>query len=163
MHVSIYVLLLLFSVVCQLLIAPLFSIKEVSPDFLLIIIIFISIQKGRAWGVWSGFLAGLVLDLLGTGIVGLSSLTKSLSAYVSGSLVGERVERRFAVNIGLLCTVLIIHDLIYFLILNIGISMGFLGIMFKHVVPTSIYTISFVIILYLIRPAVFRRASSIKT
>jgi len=82
----------------------------------------VSIQRGKFWGVVGGFSAGLVFDAFGTAFVGLSSLANSISAFVAGFLLGEQLEQRFGVIVGLILVSLLIHDFLYYTILSIGTS-----------------------------------------
>ncbi len=154
MYIFLYLFLLIISILLQLTIAPLFSIKTISPDFILILVIFIAFQKGRIWGVVVGCIAGLLFDIFGTGFIGLSSLTKSIAAYAAGFMVREQLERQFGRIIGLLLIVILIHDLIYFSVISLGTNIGFWNNIFKHVFPTTIYTFIFMIIIHLLKPKV---------
>jgi len=131
---------------------PLFSVNGVTPDLILILVIVISLQKGRTWGVVAGFSAGLLYDLFGTGFVGVSSFANSISAYVAGFFGGEQLERRFITVTGFLLFSLFVHDLLYYLILSVGTSVGFFNMLFKQIVPQTIYTFIFLIILHLVSP-----------
>jgi rod shape-determining protein MreD len=125
MPIVIPVLLLFLTIVFQVRIAPLFSVKNATPDFLLIAVLAITFQKGRVWGMAAAFLSGIVFDIMGTGIIGLSSLANSISAYAAGFLGSERIERRLGAVSGLLIGVVLVHDALYFLILYIGTGTSF--------------------------------------
>ena len=147
-----YIAFFILSIILQITIIPLFSIKGISPDLILILVISVSIQRGKFWGVVGGFSAGLVFDAFGTAFVGLSSLANSISAFVAGFLLGEQLEQRFGVIVGLILVSLLIHDFLYYTILSIGISIGFWVTLFKHVVPQSFYTLIFMVIIHMVLP-----------
>lgn len=147
------VILLVVAVVLQLRLLPLFSIKGIIPDLILILVVMITFQRGRMWGIIGGFLAGFVFDLWGTGILGLSSLTYPLSAFVAG-LWREQPDRRLSTIIGPLFLTLLVHDLIYYLILRVGTFVGFWKTLIAVAIPTSIYTLVFLSIVYLAVPSV---------
>jgi len=151
----IFILYIAFFILCiilQITIIPLFSIKGISPDLIIILVISVSIQRGKFWGVVAGFSTGLVFDAFGTALVGLSSLANSISAFVAGFLLGEQVEQRFGVIVGLILVSLLIHDFLYYTILSIGTSIGFWVTLFKHVVPQSFYTLIFMVIIHMVLP-----------
>ena len=151
----IFILYIAFFILCiilQITIIPLFSIKGISPDLIIILVISVSIQRGKFWGVVAGFSTGLVFDAFGTALVGLSSLANSISAFVAGFLLGEQVEQRLGVIVGLILVSLLIHDFLYYTILSIGISIGFWVTLFKHVVPQSLYTLIFMVIIHMVLP-----------
>ena len=147
-----YIAFFILSIILQITIIPLFSIKGISPDLILILVISVSIQRGKFWGVVGGFSAGLVFDAFGTAFVGLSSLANSISAFVAGFLLGEQLEQRFGVIVGLILVSLLIHDFLYYTILSMGISIGFWVTLFKHVVPQSFYTLIFMVIIHMVLP-----------
>ena len=151
----IFILYIAFFILCiilQITIIPLFSIKGISPDLIIILVISVSIQRGKFWGVVAGFSVGLVFDAFGTAFIGLSSFVNSISAFVAGFLLGEQLEQRFGVILGLILVSLLIHDFLYYTILSIGISIGFWATLFKHVVPQSFYTLIFMVIIHMIMP-----------
>ena len=147
-----YIAFFILSIILQITIIPLFSIKGISPDLIIILVISVSIQRGKFWGVVAGFSTGLVFDAFGTALVGLSSLANSISAFVAGFLLGEQLEQRFGVIVGLILVSLLIHDFLYYTILSIGTSIGFWVTLFKHVVPQSFYTLIFMVIIHMVLP-----------
>ncbi len=100
----------------------------------------------------AGFSAGLIFDAFGTAFVGLSSFVNSISAFVAGFLLGEQLEQRFGVIVGLILVSLLIHDFLYYVILSIATSIGFWATLFKHVVPQSFYTLIFMVIIHMVLP-----------
>ncbi|MCH8871783.1 rod shape-determining protein MreD [candidate division KSB1 bacterium] len=147
-----YIAFFFLCIILQITIIPLFSINCISPDLILILVISVSIQKGKFWGVIAGFSAGLIFDAFGTAFVGLSSFVNSISAFVAGFLLGEQLEQRFGVIVGLILVSLLIHDFLYYVILSIGTSIGFWVTLFKHVVPQSFYTLIFMVIIHMVLP-----------
>jgi len=144
----------LLSVFLQVYVAPLFSIREVAPDFILITVIAISLQKGKIWGVIAGFVVGVLFDSLSTGMIGLSSLAKTIAAFTAGVFVGERLERSFGAIAGFLFIVLLIHDAMYFIIASIGTAVSFWSALFKYALPTTLYTLTFMVMAHLLWPRV---------
>ena len=112
-------------IVLQITIIPLFSVKGIAPDLILILLISVAIQKGKFWGVVAGFWAGLIFDAFGTAFIGLSSFVNSIAAFVAGFLLGEQLEQRFGVIVGLILVSVLIHDFLYYTILSIGTGLGF--------------------------------------
>ncbi len=147
-----YIAFFILSIILQITIIPLFSIKGISPDLILILVISVSIQRGKFWGVVAGFSTGLVFDAFGTALVGLSSLANSISAFVAGFLLGEQVEQRLGVIVGLILVSLLIHDFLYYTILSIGTSIGFWLNLFKNAIPQSFYTLIFMVIIHMVLP-----------
>ncbi len=154
MFSPLHLVLFAVSVLLQVTVAPLFSIREVAPDFILITVIAISLQKGKIWGIIAGFVGGLLLDSFGAGMIGLSSLTKTIAAFTAGVFVGERLERSFGTIAGFLVIVLLIHDAMYFIIAAIGTAISFWSALFKYALPTTLYTLTFMVMAHLLWPRV---------
>ena len=71
----------------QILFVESLTINAIRPDFLVLFIIYITISNGRLIGLPMGFTIGLISDLSGVGsYFGLSSLSLSITAYLSGFL-----------------------------------------------------------------------------
>lgn len=152
MRLPFYIPLFLAGLLLQFTVIPLFSVNGVTPDLIVILVIVVSLQRGRTWGVVAGFAAGLLYDMFGTGFVGASSFANSISAYVAGFFGGEQLERRFITVTGVLLFSLFVHDLLYFLILSVGAPGGFVNMLFRQIIPQTIYTFVFLIILHLLSP-----------
>lgn len=140
------------AIVLQLTVIPLFSIQGVTPDVILIAVVSVSLMRGKVVGIISGFVAGLCFDFFGTGLVGISSLTNSLAAFVAGFWVGEQFERRLSLILGPLFASIFVHDFLYFTILRIGAPVGFWRTVVRHVFPTTVYTLVFMLMIYLVLP-----------
>ncbi|MBL7010058.1 MAG: rod shape-determining protein MreD [Candidatus Marinimicrobia bacterium] len=66
------------------------SLKMIRPDFMVVYIFYISLVFGKTPGVIVGFSLGLLSDLSGVGsLFGLSPLTLSITAYLTGILHGK--------------------------------------------------------------------------
>tara|TARA_B100000579_G_scaffold102520_1_gene81599 strand:- start:117 stop:620 length:504 start_codon:yes stop_codon:yes gene_type:complete len=137
----------------QLTISNLLIIDTVRPDFICILILYWSIQKGRFIGTLTGLLLGIVFDLSGTAnFFGISPLIYSLTGYLAGNLYGiysklNPFYYNFAWILILSFQFLIFCMINYqeILIIDIGLFCGkWLG--------TTLYTIIFVGILQFIYP-----------
>ena len=74
----------------QLLLAPLLSVGEIRPDFVLIILVYLSARYGRMTGILAGFSMGLLQDATGAvSVLGINALSKSVVGYVAGTLNGN--------------------------------------------------------------------------
>jgi len=76
--------------VLQFYLTEFMTINSVRPDFLLVFIVYVSIQHGSFAGVIAGFSLGLFEDLAGVGsMFGLAPLTKSITGFLIGKLQGR--------------------------------------------------------------------------
>lgn len=138
---------LVVAVVAQLTLIPFFSIADATPDIVLISIILISLRRGRTSGIAFAFFAGLAYDSVSSGLLGLSSLSCALAAFVAGA-AAARPGNRPGVAIGLSLLALFVHDVVYFEFLRFGTSLGFWTTLATVVAPATAYNLTF---WYLIR------------
>jgi rod shape-determining protein MreD len=74
-------------------VVPLLSVAGVAPDVPLVLAVMVGLRRGPEGGCLTGFVAGLLQDLTGTGLVGVQALTKALIGFAAGF-----AGRRFAVG-----------------------------------------------------------------
>ncbi len=83
-------LVLVVVFLAQLYLAPLLRIGDIRPDFILILLVFVSSRYGRIAGILLGFAAGLSQDVTGTlSLLGANALPKSIVGYTVGTLNGN--------------------------------------------------------------------------
>jgi len=82
-------LLISVFVVLQSTILSKIGINGVTPDFALIILVFISNSSGPIKGQGIGFLTGLIQDLISTSPLGFNSLVRTLIGFIFGKLRGK--------------------------------------------------------------------------
>ncbi len=132
------------------------SIGPAVPDLLLLWIVYLAITIGQIRATLFGFSIGLVLDAIGGGVLGLSSLTKTLAGFLAGYFYDEnKTEQtlstwKFVIIAGM---VSLLHNAIYFLILLQGNDISWWRSLSLHGVPSTLYTI----ILAIVPMTVFRR------
>jgi len=152
MNIFAYVIIIIICFLIQFTIVPLLSIRDITPDLILIMVISFAFRMGQFWGVLVGCIAGLFWDIFGTEIIGLSSLSKTIAGFVAGFLGRERIERRLSVLTGLLFITTFIHDIVYYSILTIGTSASLWKILVRFVIPKTLYTVIIAIMIHLIWP-----------
>ena len=71
----------------QLFLVDFLSLKLIRPDFLVIFVLYLSIYKGRIYGILSGFFLGYFSSLFGIGsYFGLEPLSLTIVGYFGGYL-----------------------------------------------------------------------------
>tara|TARA_B100000902_G_scaffold39177_1_gene46608 strand:- start:19 stop:510 length:492 start_codon:yes stop_codon:yes gene_type:complete len=71
----------------QLFLVDFLSLKLIRPDFLVIFVLYLSIYKGRIYGILSGFFLGYFSNLFGIGsYFGLEPLSLTIVGYFGGYL-----------------------------------------------------------------------------
>jgi rod shape-determining protein MreD len=70
-------------------VVPALSVGGVTPDLPLILTVLLALRHGPETGCLVGFVAGLLQDTAGGGLVGVQALTKALAGFGMGLLVGR--------------------------------------------------------------------------
>ena len=145
--------------VLQLLLVDFLSLNQIRPDFLVIFIIYLSMIKGKIYGMTIGFSIGILSNLFGVGsYFGLEPFSLTIVGYLSGYL--KNIYEKVLPYIFHMLWILIIlfHFLIicYFRYQNIYIS-DLIEFLFIWLATTS-YTMLFIFSIQFIFP--FREASN---
>ena len=139
--------------VLEILFLDLFSINNIRPDFLVILILYWSIKFGRTFGIISGFVIGIVVDFSGTAsFFGLSALIFSITGYLSGNLKGlyNKVNPLFYTFLWIL--IIFIQAFIFSLIHNQNLLISDISLFFKRSFGIGSYTLMFTILIQLMYP-----------
>ena len=139
-----YSILSLVLLLLHFLIVPYIQLARVTPDLLLIFVIFLSVREGQVAGTVAGFALGLLLDLVGgeTSVLGLSALAKSVSGFVAGYFYSEGRSVPILGSYRFLLIVgggSLLHNLIYFTVYLQGTAVGFADAVFLHAIPGALY------------------------
>jgi len=70
-------------------VVPALSVGGVTPDLPLILTLLLALRRGPEAGCLVGFVAGLLQDTAGGGLLGVQALTKALAGFGMGLLVGR--------------------------------------------------------------------------
>lgn len=87
---NLYIYLLFIPILLlQLTIIPYISFVDISPDFSLILLIYIALTRGQIKGTIVGFFLGLAIDLITGGMVGASAFSKTIAGFIAGYFFNE--------------------------------------------------------------------------
>jgi len=127
----------------QVTVLDLISISRynISPDLVLLLVIYLGISRGHISGMIYGFLAGLTLDILSGSFTGLSALSYTISGFIAGYFhraPGESSIKFSFVGIIFMCAA--ICYFIYFAIYFQGSGLPISEIIVTYVLTTAAYT-----------------------
>ena len=83
------VLLFIPLAIIQLVVIPLISIYNVTPNLILILIVYYTLKDGQIFGTILGFILGLLLDLFSGGLIGAFMFSFTISAFLAGYFYSE--------------------------------------------------------------------------
>ncbi|HNZ25871.1 MAG TPA: rod shape-determining protein MreD [Spirochaetota bacterium] len=137
------------------------SIKDVLPDFLLILTIFNGIFISPTFGIIFGFSAGILYDVQTLSIIGINSIIYSTVGYLTFIPI-KRVEIDNSIISSIIVFIFIIVKLIIFLILSaIFRDNSEIALYFKNVfVIETIYTLVISIPIFYIYKKLFRKTKN---
>ena len=137
----------------QLTIANILIIDTIRPDFIGISIMYWSVTYGRFTGTISGMIFGLIFDLSGSALYfGLSPLIYSTTGYLSGNLKGLYSKINPLLFNLIWVTILLIQFFIFCIVNYQEVLIVNLNLFFGKWIGTSMYTISFMLIMQFIYP-----------
>ena len=83
------VLLFIPLAIIQLVFVPLISIYNITPNLVLILIVYYTLKDGQVFGTILGFILGLLLDLFSGGLIGAFMFSFTISAFLAGYFYSE--------------------------------------------------------------------------
>jgi len=139
----------------------LISIKDVTPDLILIFVIIISLRENKSKATVIGFIAGLIQDVFATGFFGLSTLTKTIVGFWGAFFQQPKKRYNLSAYASVVSILVIVHEIIFGFIYNLGIHLGFFRLMFQFMLPRALYTLLSALIIYLIFKSMLWKTESI--
>jgi rod shape-determining protein MreD len=117
---------------------------NITPDLVLLLVIYLGISRGHIAGMISGFLAGLLLDILSGSFTGLAALSYTVSGFVAGYFHREPGDSSIKFSfVGIIFMCAVICYFIYFSIYFQGAGLSIPEIILKYVLTTAAYTTVF--------------------
>ncbi len=138
-----YIIIGLLTSIIQVNYLDVIAIEGITPDLLLILVIYIAIREGRLVGIFAGFAAGLIFDFLSMDLIGTNALAKTTVGFVAGFYYVENKWKRYIASFRFLAIVFLsslIHNFIYFFFYLQVSEMSFFNFGLKYGLAISAYT-----------------------
>ena len=139
--------------VIQITIVPLISISNVSPDLIIILLVYYAIRNGQIYGTILGFIYGFLFDLLTGSLVGSAMLSKTLTGFIAGYFSNENKQDFYFKSytfplVVLLCGV--IDSIVYSFFSSVEFNTNILLLFFEQGIMPGLYTafLSFIVIIF---------------
>lgn len=119
------------------------SLKGISPDLLLIFIVYLAVREGQMYVLPWGFALGLVLDFSTGTVIGLSALSKSVAAFTAGYFYSENKVSMTLSTYRFLLVVFVtafVHNAVYFAVFTMGSDIGLFGAVFGLGLASALFT-----------------------
>jgi rod shape-determining protein MreD len=116
------------------------TVGGVTPDLPLILTVLLALRCGPETGCLLGFVAGILQDTAGGGLLGVQALTKALAGFGMGMLVGRLWVASPLVQVPSLVLLTVVEGLLRYLILQLFHYPASLGdLMLRVILPQALY------------------------
>jgi rod shape-determining protein MreD len=122
---------------------PFIALGGYLPDLFIIYLVYIALRRGQIEATVSGFIIGLLQDILTTQFFGLVALSKTIAGFVAGYFFNENTAEqtlgsyRYVLLVAL-CSV--VHNLLYFIFFFQGSNDFVLFSTIEYTMGTTLYT-----------------------
>ncbi|MEJ6950453.1 rod shape-determining protein MreD [Halanaerobiaceae bacterium ANBcell28] len=141
----------MFALFLQIKIPPNFIFEGIKPDFLLIIVVVISLNYGVNKGAFYGLLAGLFQDLFMTGFFGVFTIIKVFIASLTGFVEGVVFKDFIIISPIIIFLATILNEsLIILLSENILFNINYFNVLKSIILPASLVNAIIGLIIYYI-------------
>ena len=126
--------------------------NAITPNFILILLVFYSVMNGQLYGTILGFVYGILFDLITGGLLGSAMLSNTIAGFLAGYFSNENKRHMYfkPFNFGsivLLCA--ITASIIYSIFSTIDFSTNIITSIFEEGLLPGLYTsIVAIIIMY---------------
>ena len=139
----------------------LISIKNVTPDLILIFVIIVSLREKRSKATLIGFFSGIIQDAFVTHFFGLSALSKSTVGFWGAFFRRPKKKYNLSSFSVAVVTLVFIHEMIFGFVYNLGTHFGFFRLLLYFIIPRMLYTFIFALISYLIFKPMFWKSEEL--
>ena len=132
--------------ILQLVVIPLISIYNITPNLILILIVYYALREGQIFGTILGFILGFLLDLISGGLIGAFMFSFTISAFIAGYFYSEN---KMDINLASYFFLLIvfisacINSFLYARISNSASNVSLLLLMIEEGLLPGLYTTLF--------------------
>ena len=128
----------------------LISIKNVTPDLILIFVLAVSFKKKKSSSSIIGFFAGFGQDIFSTKFLGLSALTKTITGFLGVFFQQQKRKYKFFYYLVIAFFLILLHESLYQIIYSLGSGIKIFSLFIKAIVPRVLYTEAAAILYYFI-------------
>jgi rod shape-determining protein MreD len=153
----IYFLLAILLSIFQVAFTDFISIGGLAPDFLIILVVWISLREGQHFGTISGFVIGILFDIISMDVIGTNAFAKVIAGFTAGFFVKENtINKLFGTFsfIGIVFLSATFHNLAYYFFYIKPTELSLFNFFLRYGIASTLYTTVFSVIVVLIK---FRR------
>jgi len=147
-----YVGLGVLAIVLQKFLDDYAAINAVSPQLVILFVIYVALREGQLFGACNGFVIGFFQDLLVTHFLGFTSFVAVIAGFVAGFFYKENDVELAAKNLGFVwisAIALFVSELAALPIIASG-ELNYFNVFLKFTVGTTVYTSVFATVIVFI-------------
>ncbi len=142
-------------------IAPHLSVFGVVPNLFLLVVVTLGFVEGPTAGSVAGFVAGLLLDMLGMSAIGPWALVLSVVGFVAGTLSANMFAEGWLLPVTVVFVASLLAELAYGLLLAVlGVGGPFMLTLTRIVGPAALYNTALAVVAYPWLARVLRQSPS---
>lgn len=144
-----YAIISFVLLVFQTTLAQVISVGGITPDIMVVWVVYLALKEGQLRGTVWGFCIGLCMDLLAGDFLGLSAFSKTISGFAGGYFYNENKTQLTLGSYRFLLIVLLVsfvNNLVYFLIFTLGTEIRFWQAVLNLGLTTTLYTATLTLI-----------------
>ena len=128
--------------VIQLTIVPFISIDYITPDLILILLVYYTLKNGQMFGTLSGAVFGLLFDLFSGGLIGSGMFAKTLVGFIAGYFFNENKTELYTstLNFTLIIFLCAFIDSLFYGIFGGESGLNMLFLIFDKSLLPALYT-----------------------
>lgn len=119
------------------------AVGSITPDLLLILVVWIAMMEGQFMGTIAGFACGLLFDGVSGDVIGTNALAKTVAGFLAGYFFKTGYGISLIGNYRFLLIITVagfIHNIIYFTFYVRPMQVGFFDFVLTYGVATTLYT-----------------------
>lgn len=119
------------------------AVGYVTPDLLLIFVVWVAVSEGQFVGTVAGFLSGLLFDVVSKDVLGTNALAKTVAGFIAGYFFKEGFNAQIIGSYRFILIVAVaafVHNLLYFFFYVQPMEVTFISFFTVYGVATTLYT-----------------------
>jgi rod shape-determining protein MreD len=138
-----YGIVALVLAVIKVVLLDLIAVSSITPDLILILVVWIALKEGQFVALFAGFTCGLLFDIVSIDVIGTNALTKTIVGLIAGWFYKEN-QADFTIGsfrfLGIVFLCSVVHNLVYNVFYIRPSQIDFATFFLKYGLATSLYT-----------------------
>jgi rod shape-determining protein MreD len=130
------------------------AVENITPDLLVVMVVYIALREGQFAGELFGFSLGLLFDLISSDIIGTNALSKLLAAFVAGYFFSEDRDIQESIGnvrfLGIVALAALVHNIVYYFFYIQPTDLSFTHFFLRSGIAATLYTTVIAVVVMLV-------------